>query len=419
MTALHGALAPNGGVKLAHVATVLNGGTPRADDVNWNGDLPFVTPPDLRGLDGDSIVETSRSLTELGASSGSTVAVSGLAVSCRAPIGYVGRLSRRSAFNQGCKAVVPSPAVDEKYLAYVLVAARPILEALGRGTTFMEISASDLGSLLVPATGWEEQRRIADYLDRETATIDALIEKQRRMVRLLEERRYEAIADALNPARETDATNWWGSGRAHWISGQVSRLASVSLGKMLQTRGSDSDVLMPYLRAANVQPHGRLDLSTQKEMWFSSSEATAHVLRAGDVVVVEGGQGGFGRAAFLEEEIPGWGYQNSINRLRPNGGTDGRFLTYLLLLARQIGYVRSICNVVSMPHFTAEKLARMPVPVVPMDEQREIADHLDRETAKIDALIAKAERFIELAQERRAALITAAVTGQIDIPTED
>ncbi|WP_227717968.1 restriction endonuclease subunit S domain-containing protein [Micrococcus luteus] len=54
-----------------------------------------------------------------------------------------------------------------------------------------------------------------------------------------------------------------------------------------------------------------------------------------------------------------------------------------------------------------------------LDEQREIADHLDRETAKIDALISKAERFIELAQERRAALITAAVTGQIEIPTED
>lgn len=64
-------------------------------------------------------------------------------------------------------------------------------------------------------------------------------------------------------------------------------------------------------------------------------------------------------------------------------------------------------------------LGRMEVPLPSLVEQREIADHLDRETAKIDALIAKAERFIELAQERRAALITAAVTGQIEIPTED
>ena len=59
------------------------------------------------------------------------------------------------------------------------------------------------------------------------------------------------------------------------------------------------------------------------------------------------------------------------------------------------------------------------LPKTSLKEQREIAEHLDRETAKIDALISKAERFIELAQERRAALITAAVTGQIEIPTED
>lgn len=65
------------------------------------------------------------------------------------------------------------------------------------------------------------------------------------------------------------------------------------------------------------------------------------------------------------------------------------------------------------------KLMNFTVPVPPLEEQHEIADHLDRESAKIDALIAKAERFIELAQERRAALITAAVTGQIEIPTED
>ncbi len=59
------------------------------------------------------------------------------------------------------------------------------------------------------------------------------------------------------------------------------------------------------------------------------------------------------------------------------------------------------------------------VPAPPLPEQRAIANQLDRETAKIDALIAKAERFIELAQERRAALITAAVTGQLEIPAEE
>lgn len=73
----------------------------------------------------------------------------------------------------------------------------------------------------------------------------------------------------------------------------------------------------------------------------------------------------------------------------------------------------------AVPSLNEREFRRTVFPVPPLDEQREIAGHLDRETAKIDALIAKAERFIELARERRAALITAAVTGQIEIPTED
>lgn len=399
--------------RVGDMARLINGHPFDSDDFTPTGDVPLVRIRDITAADFETYVPQHTVPQDKVLKDGDVV------IGMDGDFNVIRWHRGAAALNQRVCALRDTGVSDLRFLAYALPDHLKVINDLTYSTTVKHLSSGQVTGLRITAPDRDDQGRIADYLDRETATIDALIEKQRRMVRLLEERRYEAIADALNPARETDATNWWGSGRAHWISGQVSRLASVSLGKMLQTRGSDSDVLMPYLRAANVQPHGRLDLSTQKEMWFSSSEATAHVLRAGDVVVVEGGQGGFGRAAFLEEDIPGWGYQNSINRLRPNGGTDGRFLTYLLLLARQIGYVRSICNVVSMPHFTAEKLARMPVPVVPMDEQREIADHLDRETAKMDALIAKAERFIELAQERRAALITAAVTGQIEIPTED
>ena len=66
-------------------------------------------------------------------------------------------------------------------------------------------------------------------------------------------------------------------------------------------------------------------------------------------------------------------------------------------------------------HLTAEKLRAVRFPAPSIDEQHEIADYLDRETTKIDTLIVKVERHIELAKERRAALITAAVTGQINV----
>ncbi|MGA5124429.1 restriction endonuclease subunit S [Streptomyces pseudogriseolus] len=197
----------------------------------------------------------------------------------------------------------------------------------------------------------------------------------------------------------------WGDTQLPWTIGKVKHLGSVTLGKMLQAKDTGQDVLAPYMRAANVQPDGVLALDDVKNMWFSPSELDDLTLRQGDVVVVEGGQGGFGRAAYVGEDLDGWGFQNSINRVRSKTGKDGRFLAYYLIALRATGYLRRYCNVVSMPHLTAEKLAAIPLPLPSSPEQRAIADHLDRETAEIDRLIAALERFIGRLQERRQAVV--------------
>ena len=199
-----------------------------------------------------------------------------------------------------------------------------------------------------------------------------------------------------------------------WMTGRVKNIATVTLGKMLQSKDSGSDVSAPYLRAANVQPDGLLTLNDVNEMWFSEAELEQLSIRAGDVVVVEGGQGGFGRAAYVENDLPGWGFQNSINRLRPIGDFDGRFIAFYLIALRASGYIRAYSNVVSMPHLTAEKLARVPIPLPPVKQQRAIADYLDRETARIDTLIEEQQRLIELLHERREATIRRAITSSID-----
>jgi type I restriction enzyme S subunit len=147
-----------------------------------------------------------------------------------------------------------------------------------------------------------------------------------------------------------------------WLAGQVKNAATVTLGKMRQSKDSGSDVSVPYLRAANVQPDGVLALDDVNEMWFGDAELEQLSIRAGDVVVVEGGQGGFGRAAYVDEDLPGWGFQNSINRLRPIADFDGRFIAFYLIALRASGFIRAYSNVVSMPHLTAEKLARPGLP---------------------------------------------------------
>lgn len=196
----------------------------------------------------------------------------------------------------------------------------------------------------------------------------------------------------------------WSSLPDGWKAGQIKNAATVTLGKMLQSKDSGDDVFAPYMRAANVQPDGVLALDDVSEMWFGSAELAQLSLQGGDVVVVEGGQGGFGRAAFLPKELGGWGFQNSINRLRPNEAIDGRFLAYYLIALRASGFIHAYCNVVSMPHLTAEKLARVPVPLPPGSGQRAIADYLDHETAQIDTLIAKQEQLIATLRERRSSV---------------
>ena len=192
----------------------------------------------------------------------------------------------------------------------------------------------------------------------------------------------------------------------------------VVLGKMLDAKraSQDGDTELPYVRAANIKD-GYLDLEDVNSMAYTPYEVMRLDLRAGDLLVVEGGS--VGQSALLKEPMSGWSFQKTVNRVRSRRQWSTAYLHYVLSHMRARGHFDLICSGSTIAHLTAEKLRAIKIPVPPPAEQREIADHLDRETAKIDALIAKAERFIELAQERRAALITAAVTGQIEIPTED
>jgi hypothetical protein len=310
------------------------------------------------------------------------------------------------------------------FLLYCLKAclASGYIEANNRTATLPSLSREVLGAIKVPAPQLDEQRAIADFLDHETAQIDMLVAKQEEFIELLRERRAGIIAGAVAGLRsgddlEPDDVSWIGACPPGWIRGRVKHFGSVTLGKMLQSENNGDDVLAPYMRAANVQPDGVLALNDVKSMWFDPRELRSLDLQPGDVVVVEGGVGGYGRAAYVAESLEGWGFQNSINRIRPFAGNDGRYLAYFLIMARQKGFITAYCNIVSMPHLTAEKLAAMPMLIPPAEKQLLIANRLDEQTASINALIAKAQEHIAFAKERRAALIMAAVTGQLDVRT--
>jgi putative type I restriction-modification system, S subunit len=193
-------------------------------------------------------------------------------------------------------------------------------------------------------------------------------------------------------------------------------VATITLGKMLQNDASSlQDVELPYVRAASIGQDGKLRYDDAKTMWFKPNEVEMLSLLKGDVLVVEGGD--VGRSIVLSQDEPGWGFQNSINRVRPFPGNDGRFLQYQIEHLRACGYLRIICNAVSFHHLTAEKLAAVQVRVPISSQQQRIADYLDIETTKIDRLIAKQRELMDLLRIRNEAKWHAAFTGFTPVKT--
>jgi type I restriction enzyme, S subunit len=253
---------------------------------------------------------------------------------------------------------------------------------------------------LVPITVPDRQRQdlLVVFLDRETTRIDRLIAEQLDLLDVFDERRSALIADRVR----------------HPVEQPVSHHFAVVLGKMLDGARAPcpDDVVLPYLRAANVQDNG-LWLESINEMPFTGSERVALDLRAGDLLVVEGGA--IGTCYVLTDDMPGMSFQKTLNRVRSRGRGSTRFLAYVIRSMRDAGYLDVVCNKSTIPHLTAEKLLALRVPQPPIDEQERIVSLLDAETAKIDRLAAQCVQLITLLTERRSALITAAVTGKIDV----
>ena len=186
--------------RLGLVTQILNGATPLSSrPAYWDGDIVWVTSDDLGKLKDRYIDNSSRRITQEGYNAcGTTLAPAGsIVLSTRAPIGHLGILRVAACANQGCRLLVPQAATASEFLYHVLVAARPSLEVLGQGSTFMELSRSKLSIFPIPFPPLPEQTAIAEYLDAYTAKIDTAIAAARREIDLLREYRTRLIADVV------------------------------------------------------------------------------------------------------------------------------------------------------------------------------------------------------------------------------
>ena len=263
------------------------------------------------------------------------------------------------------------------------------------------------------------QRAIADYLDAETARIDALIEKKRRMVELLVERFagavFYAVTGGVSGPRSLKASglSWVDAIPSGWGTPTVAMNFSVQLGKMLNPESASGSERYPYLRNANVQ-WDDFDLDDLAVMHFDRADRVRCELRAGDLLVCEGGE--VGRAAVWDGRIAEVFFQKAIHRVRPLVSANTRYLMYCLMAAAKQSVFAVEGNLSTIVHLTGDQLRAHRFPWPSLEEQARIAAHLDEAGKRSKAARELLKRQLDLLAERRQALVTAAVTGELAIP---
>lgn len=267
-----------------------------------------------------------------------------------------------------------------------------------------------------------EQSAIVAFLDRETGRIDALVAEQEKLMALLAEKRQAVISHAVTKGLDPDApmkesgVEWLGKVPAHWEIKRLKFLAHVQGGVAKGRDLGDAETIeVPFLRVANVQD-GYLDLDDVATIQVAKNELERYSLRPGDVLMNEGGDfDKLGRGHIWHGEIEPCIHQNHVFAVRPDGiesewldlltsAESGRF--YFMSRSKQSTNLASI---------SSTNICEFPVVCPPFAERQAIVAYIKTETARLDALTAEARRAIDLLKERRAALISAAVTGRIDV----
>jgi type I restriction enzyme S subunit len=267
----------------------------------------------------------------------------------------------------------------------------------------------------------EEQVSVAAFLGHEIAKIDALVSEQERLIELLKEKRQAVISHAvtkgLNPnaSMKPSGIEWLGDIPSHWAVTPLMRLTpddrQIMYGIVLP--GPDVVDGVPIVKGGDVAP-GRLSLERLKR---TTAEIEAAYVRSrlcgGDIVYSI--RGSIGSVELVPDEIAGANITQDAARVSPLPELDKHWLLFALRSHGVFGQLDQTSNGATIRGINIFDLKRARIPLPPPDEQAQIASHVLSETAMIDVLSVEAERSIELLRERRTALISAAVTGQIDV----
>ena len=417
-------------VRLKRVASTVAGGTPDTDNpLYWSddvADIGWVAIGDMSGR--MTVPAVNRRLTAEGILSKRLTphGVGTILFAMYASVGEFSRLEFEATWNQAILGVIPDlKRISPEFLYFALVEVRHRLPFLYRSNTQNNLNAEQVNNLDLALPPLNEQKQISDFLDRETGQIDNLIAEQEGLIAALAERRKSVISHAvtkgLDPAAELkdSGVEWIGSAPNHW---EIKRLKHSIESCKNGVWGEDPDGGEDDVRCIRVADfdraiHGVGDGSATLRK-VSASDRASRTVHRGDLLIEKSGgteSNPVGFVVLYDSDVPAV-CSNFVGRIALAGGMDSKFWSYVhaasystLLTQKSVKKTTGIQNLDQLNYFNE----RAPFPN--LREQEQIAEYLDAKTQQIDALVDEAKELVSLLRERRSALISAAVTGKIDV----
>lgn len=323
----------------------------------------------------------------------------------------------------GFAVIRPNHELYKGFAAYCLRAKGFIREVVARsvGISYPAINATELVGISVPYLPYEEQQKIANFLDNETAKIDTLIAKQEKLIELLKEKRQAVISHAVTKGLNPDApmkdsgVEWLGEVPAHW---DMKRLKYIGEARNGLTYSPDDVVTQEegilVLRSSNIQG---ARLSFSDNVYVNMDIPTRIRTKENDLLICSrnGSRQLIGKNALITKEAVDMAFGAFMvvfrSKLNP--------YLYWILNSPLFEYQSGSFLTSTINQLTIGNLASMEVPIPPECERKAISDYLIEKDQYFDKLTHKALLKVNLLKERKTALISAAVTGKIDVRDEE
>ena len=408
--------------KLSHAFTQIGSGTtPKTDNRDYyeGGDIPWVNTGDFNDRELD---ECDKRITELAIVDHSALKTyppgSLLIAMYGATIGKLAILNFAATVNQACCVFAGPSEIVSKFMFYWFLGLRQQIISLATGGGQPNISQDILRSLRVAIPVLLHQAQIVSFLDHQTSKIDVLIAEQQRLIELLQEKRQAVISHAvtkgLNPnaPMKHSGVQWLGEVPEHWEVRKISQLF-VGIGSGTTPKSDEieyyEDGDIPWVVTGDLNDELLESCSnfiTKKAM---QAHTTLRLYPKGSVAVAMYGAT-IGKASLL-------GLEATVNQaccvLPPSAKVNENFLLHFLISAKN--HLISLATGGGQPNINQDIIRSLRIPLPEVKEQIEIVKHLSKILVEIESLLGLSNRQVLLLQERRSALISAAVTGQIDV----